>query len=88
MRRKISDCVGCEVCAAGCTRKHPYTVIECDECGGEVDFDEAYVGDDGKEYCYECIIAKHNDEFLNWAIDNYGKKWVEDNFDAAEECDE
>lgn len=51
-----NQCVGCPpelgCLGAGCPNRN-VIIKECDDCRDEVD--ELYIGDDGGEYCKDCL---------------------------------
>ena len=56
MRSIENDCVGCDYCV-NCGRNHKYEIIECDNCGIELDADNVHtIG--RKDYCEKCYIRE------------------------------
>ena len=58
------DCCHCERCLGShCPNKEPYEVVNCDECGREID-DTIYSRDGVEELCDECLLKKFIKEEL------------------------
>ena len=50
-----NDCCGCATEGYPCTGLHKKVKhLRCDDCDEDLNF--AYIGEDGGEYCEECIL--------------------------------
>ena len=82
MRLTDNYCVGCEVCMH-CGRRNVLHYV-CDSCYADtLDGETKMYGDNGKHYCYKCIIKNNESEFLSDMIDEHGEDWVHENFDEV-----
>ena len=55
MKKKVNNCVGCEVCYDYCEYKNnDYFEFYCDECNDETDL--YYF--EGDELCVSCILGR------------------------------
>lgn len=99
--RQENDCFGCDWPGgcSGCSKKHDYNVVSCDECKKDID-EYVYISPAGDCLCYKCASKQfeydENDEWINedeWEVKEPGR-YAEDEEEAAEEaywdwkCDE
>ena len=61
MIKTISECVGCPPHMGCLYEACPYyevTILECDECGAELDEGDCLYEYDGEELCKDCLCER------------------------------
>ena len=89
MREIDTFCTGCDVCRH-CGRNKNVIHYSCDSCrdADNIDGETVIYSDDGHFYCLPCLVRKHMDEFIEWAVDNLSEQWADENFFHAPESED
>ena len=86
MRNVDNYCVCCALPCIHCGREKDVIHYSCDDCGADdIDGETVIYCDEDNHYCYECLLRKHIIDFAMDMMDEFGRKWVNENFEKVEE---